>query len=207
MKQYPSIPSNLSGVGGLHVHVFDKIDGSNIRAEWTRKAGFDKFGSRTRLLGPDEQPLGRAVGLIKKNYAEWLDMVFRQKRWIKTTAFFEFAGPSSAFGQHDLGEAQSVTLIDVQVHKQGIVEPKQFIKLFGGLGIPAVLHQGPIDEAFVASVRDGTLPGMGQEGVVCKGPYDRTKGGPVMFKIKRDGWYDRLRRYCAGDERLFEQMK
>lgn len=194
-------------MGGLHVHVFDKIDGSNIRAEWTRKAGFDKFGSRTRLLGADEEPLGRAIALIMEGYAEWLGAVFKKQRWIKVTCFFEFAGPSGAFGQHDLSEKQTVTLIDVLVHKQGILEPKQFIKLFKDLGIPSVLHQGPIDEALVTSVRDGTLPGMGQEGVVCKGPLDRAKGGPVMFKIKRESWYDRLHRYCAGDEQLFARMK
>ena len=149
------------------------------------------------------------ISLIIENYAVWLDIVFRQQRWIKATAFFEFHGPSSTFGCHPASEydQQQVTLIDVQVHKQGFVKPKEFIKLFGGLGIPTVLHQGPVDEALVQSVRDGTLPGIGQEGVVCKGPFDRTKGGPVMFKIKRNSWYDRLHKYCSGDDRLFEELK
>ena len=46
MKQYPSIPGlkELEKLKGRKIYVFDKIDGSNIRAEWNPKKGFYKFG-------------------------------------------------------------------------------------------------------------------------------------------------------------------
>ena len=51
MKQYPSISHDIRSV---QAYAFDKLDGSNIRAEWHPKKGFWKFGSRTRLLGTDQ---------------------------------------------------------------------------------------------------------------------------------------------------------
>ena len=43
MKGYPSIPREVQH--SLNVYAFDKLDGSQIRAEWTQKNGFFKFGS------------------------------------------------------------------------------------------------------------------------------------------------------------------
>jgi len=45
MKSYPSIPGKHTN--GIPLTVFDKLDGSNIRAEWSKKRGFYKFGTRT----------------------------------------------------------------------------------------------------------------------------------------------------------------
>jgi hypothetical protein len=43
MKTYPSISRDIVG---QPIYAFDKLDGSNIRAEWSKKNGFHKFGSR-----------------------------------------------------------------------------------------------------------------------------------------------------------------
>ena len=43
MKQYPTIPKTIQSID---IIAFDKLDGSNIRAEWNPKKGFYKFGSR-----------------------------------------------------------------------------------------------------------------------------------------------------------------
>ena len=53
MKEYPSIPHIDRGTGEFCI-AFTKYDGSNIRAEWTRKSGWSKFGTRTHLLGVDD---------------------------------------------------------------------------------------------------------------------------------------------------------
>ena len=53
MKSYRSIPFANKIPENETFYVFDKLDGSNIRAEWNPKKGFYKFGSRSQLLTPD----------------------------------------------------------------------------------------------------------------------------------------------------------
>ena len=65
MKTYPSIDRD---VRNIFVYAFDKIDGSNIRAEWTPKKGFDKFGSRNCLMDASHPHLGDAIGIIKSKW-------------------------------------------------------------------------------------------------------------------------------------------
>ena len=47
MKSYPSIPK--FSFGDIKLHTFDKLDGSNLRFEWTKKKGWYKFGTRSWL--------------------------------------------------------------------------------------------------------------------------------------------------------------
>lgn len=108
MKQYPSITAEIRY--DIPVLAFNKLDGSNIRAEWTKKQGFFKFGIRTRLLGTDEKPLGEAIELIKNKYEKDLHDIFVKDRCEKIVCFFEFFGPSSAFGQHLETEDHDVIL-------------------------------------------------------------------------------------------------
>ena len=44
MKEYPKIPNSKDFPLGQCI-TFEKYDGSNIRAEWTKKKGFHKFGT------------------------------------------------------------------------------------------------------------------------------------------------------------------
>ena len=99
MKQYPEIQHAI--VGGTQVYAFDKYDGSNIRAEWTRKRGFWKFGSRTRLLDRSERPLGEAIDLLMAKSGDELGLRFKDERWQEATAFFEFWGKNSFAGVYD----------------------------------------------------------------------------------------------------------
>lgn len=201
MKQYPSIARIVDR--GLQVYAFDKIDGSNIRAEWSRKAGFYKFGSRNVLMDENHGFLGEAVGLVQKGYADALRDIFRKMRLDRAICFFEFFGPNSFAGQH-VDEPHRVTLIDVNPHKKGIEPPREFIRTFGDLGIPACLHVGKATKSFEDSVRDGTLEGMGSEGVVCKGV--RKGRHLTMFKIKSNAWIERLKEFCADDEQMFQRL-
>lgn len=206
MKHYPSIahwsPKLLDG----NVHVFDKLDGSNIRAEWSSKRkGFYKFGTRQQLLDPNDAVLGPAIGLIRDRYESDLTTVLRPMGYESVVCFFEFFGPSSFAGQHVQDEDHEVVLFDIAPYRRGILPPDEFIDLCGHLRIPRVLHVGRLDGPMLVSIRDGTLPGMTFEGVVCKrATHD---GRQVeMFKLKSAAWLARLKEHCAGDERMFKEL-
>lgn len=201
MKTYPSIPKHITS--NIHIFAFTKLDGSNVRAEWDRKKGFWKFGRRKGLLDDSNEFLPEAEGLIKAQ-EEVLSEIFRKQRWTKATAFFEFWGEHSFAGLHE-HEPHQATLIDLTVYKKGFMVAKDFVKLFGDVCAP-VLYRGLADEEFVKSVRSGTLEGMSFEGVVCKGPWDRKKGRPLMFKVKNQAWIDRVKARYGNDEKILQHL-
>jgi hypothetical protein len=98
MKDYPSIPAagfllaRSTGWPGRPFVAFDKLDGSNIRAEWDRKKGWGLFGSRKRLLDAGHPLLGQAIGLIRDGYGDGLarvlvdDPTFRGRRRRRPTS-------------------------------------------------------------------------------------------------------------------------
>ena len=204
MKSYPSIDRDPRQ--DVHIYAFDKLDGSNIRAEWNPKKGFYKFGSRNQLIDDTHKPLGRAIPLIKEKYEEDLTMVFKEQKWREVVCFFEFFGPNSFAGYHDLDDTHSVVLFDVDVYKNGLLEPRQFIKLFGHLDTPKVLYEGKANATFYEKVRTSNLNEMTFEGVVCKGANDKKTHMPIMFKIKSRAWLDRLKQHCGKDDKLFEKL-
>ena len=189
-----------------NIFAFDKIDGSNIRAEWTPKSGFTKFGTRRRLLDPNEEPLGEAVALILETQADALSKIFRKQGYQRTTAFFEFAGAHSFAGQHEDDE-HTVKLIDVHLMKQGFLPPKEYVKLFEDkVPMAELVYEGKANQDFVESVRNSTLEGMTFEGVVCKGGVDK-HGNVARFKVKSKAWLDQLKHKYADNEAMFELLK
>ena len=202
MKSYPTISKDIQRE---HVYAFDKLDGSNIRVEWTKKKGFHKFGTRTRLLGPNEGGLGavlsKAYQLIRE--FDWLIPILEKQKWQKVTLFFELHGPLSFAGWHNAADDHQLTLIDVCVYKKGFLPPKDFTKLFDGPGVAQLLYYGKANADFVASVRSGVLDGMTFEGVVCK---FKRKNKVNMFKVKSQDWLDNLRARCGADDKLFNQL-
>lgn len=204
MKSYPSITKDMRP--DVYIYAFDKLDGSNIRAEWNSKKGFYKFGSRNQLIDENTKPLGKAIKILKEKFEEDFAMVAKEQKWRDALCFFEFHGPNSFAGQHKDDEEQTLTLIDVNPYKEGILEPVQFIKLFKHLDIPKVLFEGHITTEFVDKVKNSTLDGMTDEGVVCKGANDKKTKMPIMFKIKSRGWLERLKTYCNGNEALFNKL-
>jgi hypothetical protein len=206
MEQYPKIPRFGEVDHSGHVlYVFDKLDGSNVRAEWTRKGGFDKFGRRKALLDNANPFLPEARDLILAQYGDDLERVFKKARWSKVTVFFEFFGPSSRAGYHE-HELHKVVLLDVRPFKKGILPPREFLKLFGHLEHPALLHKGKLEPEVIQAVRDGTLAGMTFEGVVCKGQYIRKLGRPLMFKLKSQAWIDYVTAKFADNEKLLKEL-
>lgn len=204
MKEYPSIDNLLRPTD--YIYAFDKLDGSNIRAEWNSKRGFYKFGTRHQLMDISSKPYGKAISLIKEKYEEAFAVICKEQKWRDAICFFEFYGPNSFAGQHLDTEDQTVTLFDVNPLRQGILEPDQFIALFGKLDIPKILFEGQITTEFVDAVKSSKLEGMTLEGVVCKGKHDGKTKIPIMFKIKSNAWMERLKTHCNGSVALFKKL-
>ena len=64
MKSYPTIPHWHKGIYGEHVYGFNKLDGSNIRAEWNKKRGWYKFGTRNMIINEQHPHFGESVDLF-----------------------------------------------------------------------------------------------------------------------------------------------
>ena len=205
MKEYPSIEKVCVN---KTVYAFDKLDGSQIRAEWNKKKGFWKFGTRRKLLGESTDEIWKeAPVLIKEKYERDLHNMFVKERWQKTVCYFEFYGKNSFAGNHE-DELHNVTLFDIRVDKKGILLPKDFLKLTkkNDIETAKLLYHGNANQLLVEQVRNGMLDGMTYEGVVCKAQEYRTPGIPFMFKIKNLAWLDRLKQNCNGDEKLFDKL-
>ena len=203
MKSYPSIDRDVRNIS---VYAFDKLDGSNIRAEWSPKKGFDKFGSRNCLLDSSHPHLGSAIEIFRAKFEKDLHDIFKRERFERATAFFEYFGESSFAGVHDLEEPHDVKLFDVDVLKKGLIFPAKYLKLFGHLDIARLVYTGNCNQIFVQSIKDGTCEGVTFEGVVCKASDADKYGHPIMFKVKSLAWIDKLKNHCKGDEKLFEQL-
>jgi len=190
MKLYPSISrSTGQSFREFDAYVFDKVDGSNLRFEWSRKRGWYKYGTRERLFDQTDEVFGEAIPLFQKILAEPLDKVARKERWDALTVFAEFWGLGSFAGLHVPGEPKNLTLFDANPYKKGILGPKQFLDLFGDLGIPKFLGRQRWTRGFVERVRLGQVEGITFEGVVGKGGEGHDL---VMAKAKTQAWLDRV---------------
>lgn len=203
MKSYPTIPSGIEY--GESITAFDKIDGSNIRAEWSPKKGFYKFGRRNGLLDDSNPQLVESKAIIERDWAEGLGAIFAVQKYKRAIAFFEFWGPGSFGGVH-LDEPHKCTLIDVSPFQRGILPPKEFLDLFGDLDHAPVLYEGKVDSDFIASVHTNALEGMTFEGVVCKGSAVRRQADPLMFKLKSRAWIMRVIHKWAGNDATLRSL-
>ena len=189
MKEYPSILGS-KGAPELPCIAFYKLDGSNLRFEWSRKTGFYKFGTRRRLFDKSDAEYGCAIEIFNKKYGEDLSKIFRDKyKAEKAMAFGEFFGPQSFAGQHVLDDPKDVVLFDINIHKKGILGPEEFIKNFGHLHTPVVIYEGPLTEEFIQDVRQSKY--LINEGVVAKGGQGHNLW---MRKIKTLDYLKRLQK-------------
>jgi len=126
MKAYPSIDFTFDPK--TIYHFFDKLDGSNIRAEWSPKQGFNKFGSRTQLLTPEQVKLYPSIEAFKEKYADALHARLLKSKTERSVVFFEWVGPNSFAGSHpDPVELMQPIVIDVAFYKKGILPPEKFL--------------------------------------------------------------------------------
>ena len=208
MKSYPSI-EYYGDHWGAHGIAFDKMDGSNLRFEWSKKKGFYKFGTRNVLINENTEIFGKAIPIFLNKYGEKLEETFRTKEYRDAQSivcFGEFLGEKSSYGQHEEDDKHDVVLFDVSVYKKGFVKPRDFVRNFGHLGIPKIVYEGTLNMDFVNEVREDKY-GL-QEGVIFKASVGRKKGSEALYycKIKTNKWLDDLR-LRKGDKALEEELK
>jgi hypothetical protein len=202
MKAYRSIDKYSAEHYGQHVFGFDKIDGSNFRAEWNKKLskksqftnGFGKFGTRTETIKNANNPYTEAVNIFMDKYSAPLDKIFCENKLFRgidtITVYGEFAGCLSFAGQHNwiYEENFDVTMFDMFLYKKDFVKPRDFIDLFEHLGIPKLLYSGVLDENLVKDIEYNKY--KVKEGLVLKGVDE---GKVFMMKVKTKEWLDKVR--------------
>jgi len=198
MKHYPEI-EYFGDYWGLPIVAFEKLDGSNLRFEYSHKRGFYKFGTRNIMIDRSSTPFGFTIDLFLNKYSEKLTEIFKSKDYRNSLSFVCFAelhGEKSAFGQHEFGnDVFDVTLFDISEYKRGLIPPRKFVKDFKDCGIPKIIYEGNLNREFVQQVKQNQF-GL-KEGVVCKGliPHRKPPHDLYYCKIKTDDWFQRLRAY------------
>jgi len=222
MKTYNSIDYYNKGILGTYIYAFNKLDGSNFRAEWDKKLskksrftyGFGKFGTRQKMIYKNDQNWGKAIDIFYEKYAQQLDEIFRTDKDFqnakKITVFCEYFGPNSFAGWHDPNDKKNnlmdLVLFDIDVYQKGIMPPREFIKKFEHLGIPEVVYQGMYDQSLIDDVKNNVYNLT--EGVVVKGTMLTKKKGVEntwMVKIKTDAWLQKVRE-IHGTGKLLEEL-
>lgn len=190
MKQYPTIqgPSKAPQAPCI---AFYKYDGSNLRWEWSHKRGWHKYGTRNRLFDETDPMYGQAIPIFMEKLAPQIDPIIQKKHRNvdRVVVFTEFFGPSSFSGQHKEDEPKELKLFDVNIHKKGLLSPRDFVKQFGHLDFAAqVVYEGNLNNSFIQAVRNSEYPVV--EGVVCKGGSGHKLW---MVKIKTNEYRERLK--------------
>jgi len=207
MKLYPKIP------GSKHCPLkpciaFEKYDGSNLRAEWSKKRGWYKFGTRRRLFDHTDPDFAPAIPLFMDTYADDLERIFKKHKRFRNIdramVFVEFFGKESFAGLHKKDDpTREVMLFDVNVHKFGFLGPRDFLKIFGDLKIARKVYEGKANGSFFEAIRNGQydVPRSGEwdifEGVVCKGGSGGTD--LWMAKCKTNSFKKKLLQVYAND--------
>lgn len=130
MKQYPSI-LNATGFLGRPCIAFYKYDGSNLRFEYSRKSGWHKFGTRSRLFDKNDPDFGSAIDIFLEKHAPGLDGTIKKDKLLRNAQsiiiYAEFFGPNSFTGQHQANDSKELVIFDANVHKHGILGPREFL--------------------------------------------------------------------------------
>lgn len=194
MKSYPSIPSsNGNSFREIpNAYIFDKIDGSNLRFEWSRKGGWYKYGTRSRLFDKTDEVFGCAIDIFNDTIAAYVTKVAKKSNWSHVVAFAEFWGEHSFAGVHRYEDEKHLTLFDIAANKQGLIGPSRFMDLFSDFPYRVkCLGRCNWTRGFVQSVREGKYNNdITFEGVVAK---SGEKHKLVMAKAKTQKWIDAVK--------------
>lgn len=215
MKSYPSMVG-ASKAPHQACYGFVKYDGSSIRAAWSPKRGWYKFGTRKLMIDESSQYFGTAIPLFKNKYGDRLERIFKKEKHLRNcqeiTVFCEWFGPSSFAGQHKMHEAKDIVLFDVNLHKKGFIGPKEFIDTFSEVPIAELIYQGNLNDELIQQVRNGTfdcvskyaIKNLVPEGIVCKGGRGEDHS-LWMAKVKTQVWFDALKVHYPTDWEKMEQ--
>ena len=208
MKQYPKILYFDQAPLNEQCYAFDKLDGSNIRAEWSKKRGWYKFGTRNTMINSMDHNFGEAIPLFLDKYGDELQKVFRDRKEYRNidnfVVFAEYYGENSFAGFHEPGDKKDIVLFDVNQFKRGFVPPREFIDNFGHLHIPEIVYSGPFTFDLVKDIRKDVYEL--KEGVIVKG-VRKTKGKDEvwMAKIKTNDWLHKVKSKL-GEKALLEEV-
>lgn len=211
MKQYPKILHWNNSPLGLPCIAFDKLDGSNIRFEYSRKRGWYKSGSRKMMIDSKHEDFGHAIKLFEDRCQENLSKIFcdnKQFRGVKNfVVFCEYFGDNSFAGWHAPDDPMYIVLFDVWLMRKGFVTPRDFTKIFGDkLEIPSVIYEGNFNRSFIQKVSDNGF--NLKEGIVAKGILKKAPPGRNvwMTKVKTQEWLLKVKgKY--GEDRLKEELE
>jgi hypothetical protein len=206
MIEYPSI-INSSKAPRDKMVAFDKLDGSNFRAKYTSKKGFETFGTRTQLIDETTPFWGNAVNLFINTIEQPLldkftkDKEFRHEREI--IVFGEYLGPNSFAGRHQDDDPMEIVVFDIMVgHKnRKFLSPHTFVKEFKTIvKIPTIVFEGNLSDDFINRVRENEF--NLNEGVICKGLVSNGayRGNVWMCKIKTNRYFEMLKEKFGEDE-------
>jgi hypothetical protein len=207
MKQYPKIEYYNKGIFGQPIIAFDKLDGSNIRCEWSRKRGWYKFGTKGVLIDRNSERFSETIPLFLEKYGDSLPKVFvdRYKKVENFVVFSEYVGPNSFAGVHVPDDKMDIVLFDVNQYKRGFITPWEFVERFGHLDIPKIVYEGKFNEQLIEDVRQNKY-GL-KEGVIAKGLYKTKKDGEIIWqvKIKTLEWLSVIKSRL-GEKALLEEL-
>lgn len=203
MKAYPSITrSTGQSFEEFDAYVFDKLDGRNVRVEWSKKQGWHKFGTRHRLFDKTDKSFANAIPLFQETLSEKLTKVARDARWERVIAFMEFWGPTTLGGLMNPDESYDATMlsvIDLAPYKKGLLDPREFQDIVTHHDIPAPQFLGSWrwTRGFVEQVRiafDGDGEFASRYGITHEGVVGKRRDGAIttMAKAKTQKWIDAI---------------
>jgi len=193
MLIYPSIPA-ATGQKFREIpdaQIFDKLDGSSLQAEWSRKRGWYKHGRREGLLDHQNPQLLEAPTLFDAQLAEPLARLARALGFQQLVVFYEFWGAQSVAGVHVAADPKFLTVFDAAWDKRGIMPPSDFRRAFEDM-VPTAKYLGTTNwtRGYVERVRRGEIAGVTFEGVVAK---FGDRQGIIRAKAKTQAWIDKIR--------------
>lgn len=204
MLEYPSI-INSSKAPRAPCIAFNKEDGSNFRAKYTQKRGFDVFGTRTQLIDETTPFWCEMVTVFKGRYEKSLTDLFKKSKdfrdYREIVVFGEFLGENSFAGHHE-NEPHDLKFFDIMVgHKQRkFLKPQEFVDATADVvPIPDIVYRGNMNEEFIQDVRNNVF--NLKEGVICKGTETNGafSGNVWMCKIKTSAYFEKLKTRFADD--------
>ena len=200
MKQYNEIKKYDLTHLGQHIFAFDKLDGSNFRAEWNRKLskksmftkGFKKYGTRNRVITNARDQFFEMIEIFKEKYAERVDERFRTHKLFKNadtiTLYGEFYGPDSFGGFHNWNEEHNLYFFDAWLYKRNFLSPSEFYSEFRDISMPKLIYKGPFEQQLIKDVEQNKY--SLREGVV----YKFVNNGEVTTgKIKTLDWLEKVK--------------
>lgn len=177
--RYPKIPG-LLGLGSGPCVVFEKLDGTNLRATQTED-GWRYFTRSDREITELDPWFGNFPSMVDDIESKLIQLNMKHY-------YFEFLGRHSFAGQHVEGEKHNIFLLDCLDDE--MMNPFEFVRATNKLQIatPPVIHSGKLPGNLIESVRSAGRWGKHRvtEGVVIK-------GNNWMCKVKTNTWQEKLR--------------